>query len=126
MRLLICALMVLGGAAVLSAHHSGVMFDDKKEVTLKGSVSEFAFVNPHVTITITVTDDQGKKTDWMFEAASVQGLVKAGWRKSTLKAGDTVTLVGRPLRDGRPGAQLLRATLADGTTLKGSTGSPNY
>src|SRR5579863_495036 len=126
MRLLVCALMVLGGAAVLSAHHSGVMFDDKKEVTLKGSVSEFAFVNPHVTITITVTDDQGKKTDWMFEAASVQGLVKAGWRKSTLKAGDVVTLVGRPLRDGRPGAQLLRATLADGTTLKGSTGSPNY
>ncbi len=67
---------------------------------------------------------KGKKTDWMFEAASVQGLVNAGWRKSTLKAGDTVTLVGRPLRDGRPGAQLLRAILADGTTLKGSTGSP--
>ena len=52
-------------------------------------------------------------------------MVQAGWRKSTLKVGDSVTIVGRPLKDGRPGVQLLRAILADKTVLKSNAGA-NY
>jgi hypothetical protein len=107
------------------AHHSNVMFDKDKEVSLKGNVKEFAFVNPHVSILITVTDANGVTTDWSFEAASTQGMVRAGWRKSTLKPGDSVTIIGHPLRDGHPGAQLLRAILSDGTVLQASAGG-NY
>jgi len=110
---------------VAFAHHSGVMFDNQKEVTVMGTVKEFNFDNPHVSIIITVTDDKGVTKDWSFEAASVRGMVQAGWRRSTLKPGDSVTITGHPLRDGRPGAQLVRAVLADGTVLKNNVGG-NY
>jgi hypothetical protein len=101
----------------LHAHHSGVMFDPMKQVTLKGTVKEFVFSNPHVSIVIAAIDDKGQTVDWSIEAASTQALVRSGWRKSSLKFGDVVTIVGRPLRDGRPGAQLVRVILADGTEL---------
>jgi hypothetical protein len=101
----------------LQAHHSGIMFDSTKQVTLKGTIKEFIFANPHVSILITVTDDKGQAVDWSIEAASTQALVRSGWRKSSLKFGDSVTIVGRPLKDGRPGAQLVQVTLADGTEL---------
>jgi hypothetical protein len=93
-----------------------------KEVTLKGAVKEFVFVNPHVSILVTVTDAKGQAVDWSIEAASTQQLVRAGWRKSTIKFGDVVTIVGRPLRDGRPGAVLVRMTLADGTVMERGAG----
>ena len=108
----------------LQAHHSGIMFDPVKQVTLKGTIKEFIFTNPHVTSLITVTDDKGQAVDWNIEAASTQALVRSGWRKSSLKFGDKVTIVGRPLKDGRPGAQLVQAILADGTEL-GRSG-PNF
>ena len=120
---ILATFLLVGGVAL--AHHSGVMFDPQKEVTIEGTVKEFVFSNPHVSILISVTDDKHVLTDWSVEAASVQGMVQAGWRKSTLKAGDTVTIVGRPLKDGRPGVQLLRAILADKTVLKSNAGA-NY
>src|SRR5690242_15150806 len=113
------------GCSLASAHHSGVMFDNQKEVTLKGTIKEFTFENPHVSIIISVPDQKGGSMDWNFEAASVRGMAQAGWRRSTVKFGDSITLIGRPLRDGRPGAQLVRAILADGTVLKSNLGG-NY
>lgn len=119
-------LTLLLGAGVANAHHSGAMFDFGKEVTMKGTVKEFKFENPHVAIVLSVPDAAGGHvTDWFFEAASVRGLVQAGWRRSTLKDGDSVTLIGHPLRDGRPGAGLVRAVLADGTVLQTNRGA-NY
>ncbi|MGC1459174.1 MAG: DUF6152 family protein [Steroidobacteraceae bacterium] len=109
-------LVVFTGVAI--AHHSYAAFDTTKEITIKGAVRQFKFENPHCSIIITTIDKDGRTTDWYFEAASVRGLVMKGWRKSTLKPGDTVTLVGHPIRDGRPGASLMRAILADGTVLQ--------
>jgi hypothetical protein len=113
---------------VAYAHHSYAAFDTSKEVSIKGAVREFKFENPHCSIIITSIDPKdGRTTDWNFEAASVRGLVMKGWRKSTLKPGDTVTLVGHPIRDGRPGASLTRAILADGTVLQANALEiPNY
>jgi hypothetical protein len=120
---LTASFLLITGIAL--AHHSGVMFDHDQEVTVKGVVKEFAFVNPHVSILISVTDAKGVTADWSFEAASVRGLVVSGWRKSSLHPGDVVTLVGHPLRDGRHGAQLVRAIFADGSVLSATTGG-NY
>jgi hypothetical protein len=120
---LIASLLLISGVAF--AHHSGVMFDRDKEVTVKGAVKQFAFVNPHVSILISVTDEKGATADWSFEAASVRGLVSSGWRKSSLHPGDVVTLVGHPIKDGRRAAQLVRAILSDGTVLTSATGG-NY
>ena len=121
-RLVIALLLSCG---LLSAHHSGVMFDAQKEVSLTGTVKEFVFSNPHVSMVISVPDEKGGSKDWSVEAASVTGMVQAGWRKSTLKSGDSVTIVGRPLKDGRAGVQLLRAILADKTVLRSNAGA-NY
>jgi hypothetical protein len=102
------------------------MFNAAQDVELKGVVKTYKFENPHVNIVITVRDDKtGNTTDWYVEAASVRGLAMAGWRRSTLKPGDTVTVVGHPLRDGQPGANLVKATLSDGTTLAANAGR-NY
>ena len=119
----VAALLI--GCGMAFAHHSGVMFDNQKEVTAKGTIKEFNFANPHVSILISVAGDNGGTTEWSFEAASVRGMAEAGWRRSTLKPGDSVTIVGHPLRDGRPGAQLVRAILTDGTVLKSNAGG-NY
>ena len=116
---------VLLSCGLVFAHHSGVMFDAQKEVSLAGSVKEFVFSNPHVSMVVSVPGEGGVSKDWSVEAASVAGMVQAGWRKSTLKVGDSVTIVGRPLKDGRPGVQLLRAILADKTVLKSNAGA-NY
>jgi Family of unknown function (DUF6152) len=117
--------VALLGSMFANAHHSYAAFDSQKEVTVKGTVKEFKFENPHVSIVMTVTDPKDRKpTDWFIEANSVRGLLLNGWRKSSLKAGDTVTITGHPLRDGRPGASLMSAQLADGSTLKSA--SKNY
>ncbi len=102
------------------------MFDAQKEITVKGTIKEFDFENPHVRVVLTVPGENGgPATEWNFEAASVRGMALAGWRRSTLKGGDQVTLVGAPLKDGRTGAMLHRAILADGTILKSNLGA-NY
>jgi hypothetical protein len=116
--------LLLPGLA--QAHHSAAMFDAAKDIELKGVVKTFKFENPHVNIVVTVLDEKsGNSTDWYVEAASVRGLAMAGWRKSTLKPGDSVTIIGHPLRDGQPGANLVKATLSDGTTLAANAGR-NY
>ena len=108
------------------AHHSAAMFNAAQDVELKGVVKTYKFENPHVNIVLTVRDEKtSTHTDWYVEAASVRGLAMAGLRRSTLKPGDTVTIIGHPLRDGQPGANLVKATLADGTTLAANAGR-NY
>jgi len=119
------ALLLLAPTQV-QAHHSAAMFNAAQDVELKGVVKTYKFENPHVNIVITVHDEKtGTNTDWYVEAASVRGLAMAGWRRSTLKTGDTVTIVAHPLRDGQPGANLVKATLSDGTTLAANAGR-NY
>jgi hypothetical protein len=123
-RLLQIALLLGCGSAL--AHHSSAMFDAKNEITVKGTIKEFDFENPHVRIVLMVPGEQGgPATEWNFEAASVRGMALAGWRRSSVKSGDEVTAVGAPLKDGRPGAMLHRVILADGTILKSNLGA-NY
>jgi hypothetical protein len=112
--------------ALAQAHHSAAMFNAAQDIELKGVVKTYKFENPHVNIVITVRDEKtGNTTDWYVEAASVRGLAMAGWRRSTLKPGDNVTVVAHPLRDGQPGANLVKAKLSDGTTLAANAGR-NY
>jgi hypothetical protein len=105
-------LLALAPAAF--AHHSGVMFDDKKEVTLTGVVKEFQYTNPHSWLLIDVTNEDGSVTTWGFEAEGPSTLMRAGIRKSDFSPGTTVTITGHPMKDGRPAATWMRATRDDG------------
>ncbi len=93
------------------------MFDQSKTVTLKGTVSEFQWTNPHAFIHIEVPNDSGAKVQWQVELNSPNNLRRQGWKSTSVKVGDQVTLVMNPLRDGKRGGLFVSVTLPDGTVL---------
>jgi hypothetical protein len=111
-KTLVIALAFTALAIPAVAHHSGAMFDDKKEVTLTGVVKEFQYTNPHSWLLVDVTGADGKVTTWGFEAEGPSTLLRAGIRRSDFVPGTTVTITGHPMRDGRPAATWLKATRA--------------
>lgn len=107
------ALALLALPSMVFAHHSFAMFDMAKSATYKGKVREVQWTNPHVWVELEVTAD-GKTTQLSFEGAAIAVVKRMGWFKDTVKAGDTVTLVGHPYKDGRPGGSIDHIILADG------------
>ena len=108
------ALAFIAAAAPAFAHHSVAMFDNSKTVTLKGTVKEFAWVNPHVLIWVDAVTDNGDKPQlWAVELASPGVLTRNGWTKRSLNPGDKVSVDVGPLRDGKPGGFFKKVTLAD-------------
>ena len=109
-------LLTLAAAAMLArpvvAHHSGAMFDDKREVTLTGTVKEFQYTNPHSWLLVDVKGGDGKVTTWGFEAEGPSTLLRAGIRARDFTPGTVVTITGHPMRDGRPAATWVKATRA--------------
>ena len=93
-------LFVLAGPAF--AHHGAAAYDMSKSVTVAGTITDFQFVNPHVLIAMDVKDPSGKVEKWQGELTSPNHLARAGWTKSTLKAGDQITLIGGPAKSGSP------------------------
>jgi uncharacterized protein DUF6152 len=100
-----------------AAHHSPVMFDRAHPLTLTGTVREFQWTNPHSYIQLVVKNDQGQAEEWSLEMAAPTYLYNLGWRPSTVKTGDTLTVTVAPLRKGGKGGLLLKALAADGTPI---------
>jgi hypothetical protein len=115
----VAGLGLLAFAAPAWVHHSGAMFDSAKEQTIKGNIKEFNWTNPHSSFKVDVKNAAGVVETWAIEMNSPQNLIRQGWKRTTLKAGDPVTVVVRPLRDGKPGGSYMSITLADGRTLNG-------
>jgi hypothetical protein len=117
---------VLGGLALVSAesfaHHSAVMFDDVKEVTVSGTVKEFQYTNPHSWLLVDVKNEDGSVTTWGFEAEGPSTLMRAGIRKSDFAPGTAITITGHPMRDGRPAALWMKATRGDGKEFNPAAG----
>lgn len=99
------------------AHHSFAPFDMGATIELSGVVKEFQWENPHSWIQIIVTDESGNEVEWSIETNSRSSLSRQGWKPTSLRPGDRITLTSHPLRDGRLGASLVKVTLADGTQL---------
>lgn len=113
------ALVVIGvallSAQTLSAHHSfAAEFDRNSPVTLTGSVTRVDWGNPHIWVFVDVKDDTGKVSNWGVEGGAPNALFRNGWRKDSLKVGDTVTVEGFKSKDGLPRANANRVTLPDG------------
>ena len=107
----------------LVAHHGSAAFDVGKKVTLKGTVKEWAYLNPHCLLTLEVTGDDGKVVQWVVETQAPNVVFPVGYRKDSFKAGDQVTIIVEPVKNGRPIGRILQATLANGKTL-GATPAP--
>ena len=108
------ALLLVGTAL---AHHSPIVFDHTKQVTLTGVVTEFRWGNPHSWIHMDVAGADGKVANWGIEMDPASHLSREGWRSSTLKPGDKVSVVVFPLHNDEKGGQYISVTLPDGTKL---------
>ena len=103
--------------ALAFAHHSTASFDGSKEVVLVGAVKEFQWTNPHTWIQLEVKNESGEVVEWSIEGGSPGTLSRNGWKKTTFKPGDNVTIKVHPMLNGNPGGAFVGAVLADGTTL---------
>lgn len=99
------------------AHHSMSAYDSGRSVTLKATITNFSWTNPHVQIQFDVRDDNGNVVPWMAECPSPSRLSRGGWSESTLKTGDQVTITGNPAKDGAKEMRLDSVTLADGQQM---------
>jgi Family of unknown function (DUF6152) len=106
----VIAVAAVATAAPAIAHHSGAMFEEKKEPTLTGVVKEFQFTNPHSWLLVDVKGPDGKVTTWGFEAEGPSSMTRAGIRLKDFAPGTALTITGRPMKDGRPAALWVKAT----------------
>jgi hypothetical protein len=102
----------------LSAHHSPSMFGGEP-LTLTGTVREFQWTNPHSYIQLVVEREDGTAEEWSLEMGANAYLYNLGWRPSTVKAGDRLTVTIEPLRNGKPGGLVIEVTTPDGETVGG-------
>jgi len=95
------------------AHHSIALFDNSKTITLKGTVSEFRWINPHVLLLVEASADGDTPQLWTLELANPGTLTRNGWTKRSFKPGDPVVVDAGPLRDGKPGGFFKKGTLTE-------------
>ena len=101
----------------LFAHHGNASYDNDHPITIKGTVTEFAWSNPHVQIYLDVKDDKGKVVHWSVETLSPGKLVRAGWTKDGVKVGDQVSITLIPAKSGAPVGFLHKLVLPNGDEL---------
>ena len=106
-------------ASTVSAHHSTAEFDYSRQVTIKGTVKEVQWTNPHSYIQLMADSETGEKVQWSVEIGSPSLNINLGWRKNSVKAGDVVSMTLSPARNGKPYGTLRILTFADGRTLQG-------
>ena len=117
MKRALLALIALTASSAAIAHHSFAMFDQKKVMTLEGTVKEFQWTNPHAFIELDVPAARGTPVHWSIELNSPNNLKRQGWSRGALKPGDKVTVRLNPLRNGEHGGLFLDVRLPNGRTL---------
>jgi hypothetical protein len=111
----VLGIAAFGPSAALS-HHSFSMFDVQKEETLSGTVREFQWTNPHSWLQVDVARG-GSTVEYSIELGSPNSMSRRGWRRTTFKPGDKITLVMNPMRDGSSGGALVYAIDAQGNRM---------
>jgi len=117
-RLLAMVAGLLVVALPLLAHHGrGATYDMKKEISLKGTVSEVLWRNPHIAIFLDVKDETGKVTKWTIEHSNITTLVMQGYGRQTLQAGQEVTVVVHPGASGDSIGLCMKIVFPDGKEI---------
>jgi hypothetical protein len=115
---IVAAVLIAAAAAPVFAHHSfAAEYDSSKPTTLTGSVTKLEWINPHARIFIDVKGPDGKVASWEIELGAPAMLIRNGWTKNSLKAGETITVTGSLAKDGSNLANARSVTLADGTKV---------
>jgi hypothetical protein len=113
----VLVMAALWGMVPATAHHTGAMFDRQKPLELSGTVRVFQWTNPHCWIQLLVPGKNGDTVEWSVEMGPPMDLFRNGWKPGTLKAGDKITVVVYPMRDGSTAGLFVSATGSDGKLL---------
>ena len=101
----------------LLAHHGAATFDVGKGITLKGTVTEWIWINPHCFLKFDTKDDAGTVRNWAVEAANPTTMTQRGWSRTSFKAGDEITVTLEPVKNGQPIGRVLTVVLPNGQKL---------
>jgi hypothetical protein len=100
----IAAVVAISGllivCAPVAAHHGGAAYDTDKTITVKGTVTDYIWANPHVFVKVDVKDDSGNVAHWIVEAQNPVSMMQISWTKNTFKAGDQVEIDAMPAKNG--------------------------
>jgi len=115
-NLFLIAVLLTAQAAL--AHHGYAAFDTTAEVTLKGTVTDFHFTNPHCVIEFDVKDDKGQVRNWKAELTSANHLAPKGWTEASVQPGDELAITGYRAKNGAPSLWVNKIHMANGEDLK--------
>jgi Family of unknown function (DUF6152) len=121
---LVLALGVVSLCVPLLAHHGTAAFENEKKVTLKGTVTEWLWSNPHCLLQFDVKGDDGKVVHWIGETQNPVSMTNVGWSKAAIKAGDDVTVTILQVKNGMPLGRVVSVLLPNGKTLISGEGAP--
>ena len=117
----IAAMGVLVMSVPLVAHHGAAALDTGKEVTLKGTVTEWTWSNPHCFLQFDAKDATGTVRNWAVETQNPTAMTQRGWSRTSFKAGDPVTVILEPVKNGQPIGRILSVVFANGEKLIAAT-----
>ena len=121
-RLAVSSLVMIGlltASIPLFAHHGNASYGNAKQLTVKGTVTEWIWLNPHTLLKIEVKDEEGKVVNWVVEWSAPSSLINFGINKQTFKPGDEVTVVMITPDNGATVGRIQRVMLANGKWLRG-------
>jgi len=116
-KIVIAALGILLTSVPLAAHHGAAALDTGKEITLKGTVTEWIWSNPHCFLQFDAKDATGTVRNWAVETQNPTAMTQRGFSRTLFKAGDEVTVIIEPVKNGQPIGRLLTVVLANGQKL---------
>ena len=104
-------------AVPIFAHHGNAEYDEKRPLTLKGTVTEFMWASPHSKIFLNAKDANGSVVHWSIETLSPGKLARAGWTKDAVKPGEQITVTFSPAKNGSATGFLQKVVFLDGKQL---------
>jgi hypothetical protein len=111
-------------SAPLAAHHGGAAYEMEKRVTVKGTVTDWLWSNPHCILQVDTTDDGGQAVHWVTETENPSSMIRSGWTKDSFKVGDEISIVLVPPKAGGRVGRIVEVTLSDGHKLLGRGFTP--
>ena len=121
-KIIMVVVLVLGVslfAIPLAAHHGYAAYETDRKITVKGTVTEWFWANPHCVLQFDATDDKGQVVHWGAETENPTTMTRQGWSKESMKSGDQVTVTMLPVKNGKSIGRILEIVLPNGTHLAG-------